>query len=257
MKKLIQTILFILFGVVASTLMGFIIYEHGHQNINEIKIKISKTDNGGFLSEESIINIIKEIDSIKTKKINDLEINLLEKLVSSNPFVNHVDAYININKDLIINIEEREALLRIYLPDNSSFYIDKNGNLFPLCNRYTPRLIIANGYINTHTHNSFSTVTDTLYTETELPEIFQLTKKISNNSFLKAQISQIYVNSIGEYDLIPELGSHTIRLGNINNIDEKLRNLESFYKKKLVNEGWEKYETINFTYKNQIVCTKK
>jgi len=257
MKKLIQTILFILFGVVASTLMGFIIYKHGHQNINEIKIKISKSDNGGFLSEESIINIIKEIDSIKTKKINDLEINLLEKLVSSNPFVNHVDAYININRDLIINIEEREALLRIYLPDNSSFYIDKNGNLFPLCNRYTPRLIIANGYINAHTHNSFSTVTDTLYTETELPEIFQLTKKISNNSFLKAQISQIYVNSIGEYDLIPELGSHTIRLGDVNNIDEKLRNLESFYKKKLVNEGWEKYETINFTYKNQIVCTKK
>ena len=257
MKKLIQTILFILFGVVALTLMGFIIYEHGHQNINKIKIKISKSDNGGFLSEESITNIIKEIDSIKTKKINDLEINLLEKLVSSNPYVNHVDAYININRNLIINIEEREALLRIYLPDNSSFYIDKNGNLFPLCKSYTPRLIIANGYINAHTHNNLSTVTDTLYTETELPDIFHLTNKISNNSFLKSQISQIYVNSIGEYDLIPELGSHTIRLGDVNNIDEKLRNLESFYKKKLVNEGWEKYETINFIYKNQIVCTKK
>ena len=126
-----------------------------------------------------------------------------------------------------------------------------------MCNSYTPRIIIANGYINAHNHNSFSTVTDTLYTETELPEIFQLTKKISNNSFLKSQISQIYVNSIGEYDLIPELGSHTIRLGNINNIDEKLRNLEAFYKKKLVNEGWEKFKIINLMYKNQIVCTKK
>lgn len=257
MKKLMQTILFILFGVVTSTLMGFIIYEHGHQNINKIKIKISKSNNSGFLTEESITNIIKEIDSIKTKKINDFEINLLEKLVSSNPYVNHVDAYININRDLIINVEEREALLRVYLPDNSSFYIDKNGNLFPLCNSYTPRLIIANGYINAHTHDNYSMITDTIFIETELPEIFQLTKKITNNSFLKAQISQIYINSIGEYDLIPELGSHTIRLGNINNINEKLRNLESFYKKKLVNEGWEKYEIINLIYKNQIVCTKK
>ena len=257
MKKLMQTILFILFGVVISTLMGFIIYEHGHQNINEIKIKISRSENGGFLNEESITNIIQEIDSIKTKKINDLEINLLEKLVSSNPYVNHVDAYININRDLIINVEEREAFLRVYLPDNSSFYIDKNGNLFPLCNSYTPRLIIANGYINAPRKNSFSMITDTLYTETELPEIFQLTKKITANSFLKSQISQIYVNSIGEYDLIPEIGSHTVRLGNINNIDEKLRNLESFYKRKLVNEGWEKYEIINLMYKNQIVCTKK
>jgi len=252
-----QTILFILFGVVTSTLMGFIIYEHGHQNINEIKIKISKSNNGGFLDEESITSIIQEIDSIKTKKINDLEINLLEKLVSSNPYVNHVDAYININRDLIINVEEREALLRIYLSDNSSFYIDKNGNLFPLCNSYTPRIIIANGYINVLKKNGLSTIADTLYTETELPEIFQLTKKIIANSFLKSQISQIYVNSIGEYDLIPEIGSHTIRLGNINNIDEKLRNLEAFYKKKLVNEGWEKYEIINLMYKNQIVCTKK
>jgi cell division protein FtsQ len=43
----------------------------------------------------------------------------------------------------------------------------------------------------------------------------------------------------------------------LDNIDEKLRNLESFYKKKLLKEGWEKYEIINLMYTNQIVCTKK
>ena len=63
----------------------------------------------------------------------------LKMKLNRNPYIDHVDAYINIKRDLIVNIKEREAILRIYLPDNSSFYMDRNGNLFPLMQLvYTP-----------------------------------------------------------------------------------------------------------------------
>lgn len=237
--------------------MGFIVYEHGQQNIRDIKIKISRTDNGGFLSNELILKTVHEIEGIDSMKIYNFDISSLENKISKNPFVDHVDAYINIDKDLILNIHEREALLRVYLPDNTSFYIDKNGALFPLCSNFTPRLIIANGYIKAPIPIRLSTINDSVYAVSELPAIYILAKEISNNSFLQSQISQIYVNSIGEYDLIPELGSHSIKFGKMDHVEQKLRNLDSFYRKKLVNEGWEKYETINLMYTNQIVCTKK
>ena len=237
--------------------MGFIVYEHSHQTIGDIKVKISRTDNGGFINKELILNKIKETEGIDTISIANFDITNLENNIGNNPYVDHVDAFINIERDLIINIEERKALLRLYLPDNSSFYVDCNGKLFPLSSSFTPRITIANGYINVPESYGEGCIFDSLYRNTELPDLYQLAKKISSNPFLNSQINQIYVNSKGEYDLIPELGSHVIKFGKTDDMNEKLRNLESFYKRKLIQEGWEKYDIINLMYKNQIVCTKK
>lgn len=257
MKRILYIILFILFGVVISTLMGFIVYKHGNQHINDIKIKISKTDNGGFLAHDLILSMVKETEGIDSLSIAHLDLAVLENKLNGNPYVDHVDAYINIKRDLIINIKERDAILRVYLPDNSSFYMDLKGNLFPLCSWFTPRLIIANGYIKATLPVANTNVYDSTFTKTKLPELYSLVIKISENPLLNSQISQIYVNSRGEYDLIPELGNHSIQLGNTDQIDVKLRNLDSFYRTKLIKEGWEKYEKINLMYTNQIVCTKK
>jgi len=257
MKKLFHIIVFVLFSLIMASLMGFIVYEHSHQTIGDIKVKISRTDNGGFINKELILNKIKETEGIDTISIADFDISGLENNISINPYVDHVDAFININKDLIIYIKEREALLRLYLPDNSGFYIDCNGKLFPLSSSFTPHITIANGYIKVPEPYGEGCIYDSLYRNTELPDLYQLLTKISSNPFLSSQINQIYVNSKGEYDLIPELGSHVIKFGKIVDMNEKLRNLESFYKRKLIKEGWEKYDIINLMYKNQIVCTKK
>ena len=40
-------------------------------------------------------------------------------------------------------------------------------------------------------------------------------------------------------------------------IDDKLINLEAYYRKNLTIPDWDKYRTINLTYRDQIVCTKK
>ena len=257
MRQLLYIILFVTLGITLLSLMGFMVYEHGRQPVQEIKIKISKTENGGFLNQERIYSSILELNGMDTVMVSDFDEAFIENKLRQNPYIAHADAYININRELILNIKEREALFRIYLPDNSSFYVDTEGNLFPLCDWFTPRLLIANGYINALKPEGLLSIQDSVYAETELPELYELVKKITLRPFLNSQISQIYVNSKGEFDLIPELGSHSIRLGQMDYVDEKLRNLETFYRKKLVTEGWDKYEIINLMYTNQIVCTKK
>ena len=102
-----------------------------------------------------------------------------------------------------------------------------------------------------------SNIYDTIYDNTVFQELFFLTKLINQNSLLEAQINQIYVNSKGEYDLIPELGNHLVQLGTLNDIQNKLQNLEGYYRKNLKSSDWDKYKIINLTYKDQIVCTKK
>jgi len=257
MKRFLHISLIILFVLAISVLMGFIVYEHGRQNIDELKIYISKKENGGFLNERIISRIVRSYDSIDTVKVRNFNALSLEEAISQNPFVENVDAYLGINRGLIINIEEREALLRVFLPDQRSFYIDKNGVIFPLCDYFTPRTLIANGYIKTPVVRNYTYATDTMYAESDLPGLYLLAKKIIARPFLRAEISQIYKNSKGKYDLIPEVGHHTVRLGRAEEIDNKLDHLEAFYKEKLPKEGWDKYKIINLEYKNQIVCIKK
>jgi len=257
MRQLLHTILFVLLGITLLSLMGFMVYEHGQQPVKEIKIKISKTENGGFLNQERIYSSIHELNGMDTVRVSDFDEVLIENKLRQNPYIAHADAYINIKGELILNIKEREAILRIYLSDNSSFYMDHEGKLFPLCNWFTPRLLIANGYINAPEPEGLSSIQDSTYAETALPELYELAKNITSRPFLNSQISQIYINSIGEYNLTPELGNHSIRLGQMDHLDKKLRNLETFYRKKLVREGWDKYEIINLMYTNQVVCTKK
>jgi cell division protein FtsQ len=66
------------------------------------------------------------------------------------------------------------------------------------------------------------------------------------------------VNS-GDFVLVPQVGSHTIIFGSARSdeeVKEKMDKLKVFYQEGLPFEGWNKYETINLKFRNQIVCKK-
>jgi cell division protein FtsQ len=257
MKRFIQILLFVLFAASVAGVMGFIYIEQGKQPVKDVIIKIEQKSNKGFLNESIIKNLISDYDSLLNKNANQVKPAKIERDILENPFVVSADVFVDIDKNLIINIAEKEALLRVYNRRNDGFYIDQSGNVMPLSTNYTARVMIANGYINVDLNESQLNILDTSYAKTPLPDLYELTKLISRNNFLKAQIGQIYVNSQGEYDLIPQLGNHLIRFGTKENASQKLENLELFYKEALIREGWDKYEVISLKYKNQVVCKRK
>jgi cell division protein FtsQ len=88
-------------------------------------------------------------------------------------------------------------------------------------------------------------------------DLFTLAKFIENDNFFNSFIEQIFINENSEIELIPKIGKFTILLGNIDDLEEKFDNLKAFIQIGLSREGWNKYETINIKYKNQVVCKKK
>lgn len=257
MKKLTQITLFVIFTVAVFGLMGFIYIENGKQTVNDIVIRVCRSNVDGFLSDKDIRLLIEDVDSIGQRKVSEVNILGIEKMVSASPFIEQVDAFINIDKNLVINVEEKRAVLRIFTRKNTGYYIDIKGNMFPLNTDYSPKVLVANGYIDGVFSEGHESVFDTIYKSDLLRDLYALTNLIMENQFLDAQISQVYVNSKGEYDLIPELGDHLIKFGDIENAEEKLNNLIIWYKKAMVNEQWDKYKEINLKYKDQVVCTKK
>ena len=93
----------------------------------------------------------------------------------------------------------------------------------------------------------------------QLDDIYRLSKYISENKFLKAQIAQVHRTLGGDFVLIPQVGNHKIIFGSAYTdaeVKEKLDKLVVFYEEGLPYEGWSKYETINLKFRDQIVCKK-
>ena len=57
--------------------------------------------------------------------------------------------------------------------------------------------------------------------------------------------------------MIPRLGAHIIYFGTAEDYMHKLFKLETVYTEGFRVLGWNQYDKINLTYKNQVVCTKK
>lgn len=256
MKKTLSIIVVSLFAVLVLVLAGFIYRHFRNRFVKKVEVRIEQKNGKGFLTQKEVLDLFEKGDSIGHIKVKNLKLNKIKSEISRNPYVAKADAFVNISGNLIVNVKEKVALLRLVNKQGKSCYVDFQGGLFPLGKNYTERALFVNGYINVPLITGKS-VNDSIYSKTLLPGLYSLALKIHSNRFLNAEISQIFVNSEGNIDLTPELGNFIIHLGNLEKQKIKLENLEAFYKQALLKEGWNKYRSINLAFTNQVICTKK
>ncbi len=256
MKKILSILLVSLFALALVMLAGYGYEQYRDQKVTKIVVHIERKGTVGFLSEKIIKSIIRKQDKITGKLIKSLNTKQVERNIAKNPYVKAVDVYLNLSGNVMVNVTERSPLLQIYNQKNNSCYVDTDGNLFLLSSYFAPRVLPANGYIKAKLIMS-KNIHAKIYQNTSLPGLYLLAKKIGRNDFLKANISQLFINSKGNIDMAPELGRFIFHLGDSTDMDIKLENLEAFIKKVLIHGSWSKYRSINLEYTNQIVCTKK
>ncbi len=256
MKKTLSILFVSLFALALILLASYGYTQYRRQKVNKIVVHIQRNGTMGFLDKKKIMSIILKQDSVTGKLIKSINTSKIERKITRNPYVKAVDVFLNISGSMMVNVTERTPLLQIFTLKDKSCYIDSDGNLFPLSNHFSPRILPANGYIKARLIMG-KNIHDKMYRNTFLPGLYLLAKKIRANHFLKANISQLFVNSRGNIDMAPELGRFIFHLGDSTNMNIKLENLEAFCKKVLVRGAWSKYRSINLQYTNQIVCTKK
>lgn len=255
MKRFFQILLFLLFAVAVVALMVYVYLEHEKKPLGNVVIHVARPTEEGFLDKSEIYNYIESFIN-DTIILKDVDLGFIEDSLAKNPWVDNLDAFTDIDGDLIINIREVEPMLRVFNKSGESFLLDKQGKILPVSKKYSPHLAVANGYINAKPVSGFNNINDTIYKNSNLKALKAITDAINGFPFLQSLIGEIYVNSKNEFDLVPIVRGQLIHLGDTTNLNQKLENLIIFYKKSLVYEGWDKYKTLNLKYRNQIVCTK-
>lgn len=205
-----------------------------------------------FIDKEEVDNILGlNSNSLIGRKLEHINIHNLENRLKSNPFIESAKVYDDMNGVIMVEISQRQPIMRIMNRFDQDFYVDQHGLKIPLSANFTAKVLVANGYID----ELFSNRVDTLRT-TIAKELFKTADFINRDSLWTAQIAQIYVNEQHEIELIPRVGSQRILLGNADSLDAKFKNLLAFYKQALPQVGWDAYKAINIKYINQVIGIK-
>ncbi|TRZ82047.1 MAG: hypothetical protein D4R91_05340 [Sediminibacterium sp.] len=203
-----------------------------------------------FMDEKEILQIIHEQGVKEGLPIGLLNLNALEKYLQTIRWVKHIELFLDNTQCLQVKIEQRIPIARIFTASSNSFYIDKEGFKLPLKQLTVMRLPV---FTNFPSDLEKLSKPDSVL----LNDILHFTKAVQNDSFFMAQTAQVNIAVNGDFELVPTVGDHLVLIGSVENIEDKLNRLYTFYKKVWVQSGLNAYQVIDCRFDNQIVALKK
>lgn len=252
-KKQIKNIVtFTSVSLFILVLMGVSNSKHEELTITATQIDIDYSHQNYFLEKDQIYSLLYVLidSSLEGSSVSDFPIDRIENAIQQNAYVKNTRVYVDSKGKLFLYINQRRPVVKVINKKGVSYYLDENGEKMPNSRNFSARVPVSTGFINDNNLDTGMPDSSLIH------ELFQLADFIDENPFWKAQVEQIYVNEVGEFELIPKVGNHVIELGKIDNLKQKLEDLFIFYKQGLRYVGWYKYKKISLKYNGQIVCTK-
>lgn len=239
--------IFVILGLVllvSYLAVAGIVYRIGNESMSckDVTIHIKDVDDVGIVSErdiqQQIATVRKKIIGQRFDSINTLDIS---QMIESNQLVRKASCYHTPDSCLRIDIEQRKPILRIQSSTIGNHYVDQDRMLLPVQAVVPIQIPLATGYISKEIAEN---------------DLYDIADFLSDNRFWREEITQIYVNTNGDIELVPRVGQHTILVGDAKNLEKKLDNVKKFYAKVLSRKGWNYYKVVNVKFENQVIGEK-
>ncbi|MBQ7461565.1 MAG: cell division protein FtsQ [Bacteroidaceae bacterium] len=206
-----------------------------------VSIEISNSIPEGFITEQYIRSILtKNNISPEGMKMSDINLEQIERLLLEVSHIESVSCFYNAAGNLCINVVPQRPVLHVISRSGEDYYLSSTGMKMPTAS-FNVELCVATGNIS----EAYAS-----------EHLLEFAKFIHDDPFWNDQIEQIHVVSADEVELYPRVGQHIIALGSLDNFQEKLKRLRTFYHEGLERVGWNKYRIISLAYDGQVVCTK-
>ncbi len=225
------------FGIVLilMVMMSSFSYLNNSKRLIE-KIEINFESQGGRFLTAFLVNklLIQKNGVLPWKAKDSLVLSMLETFLENNTYVDNAEVFQFKKGVLGVAIREKKAVIRIQ--GTEQFYLDKEGNNFPISKNYTPQIPLFLGEFKEDLKN----------------EILSLTKQLNDDPFIRAELASIQYRS-NSYFIDLKSYEFEIEIGQIRRIAEKISKLKVFcayYNNNLLEK---KYSLINLKFKNQVV----
>ncbi|AFK02978.1 hypothetical protein Emtol_1836 [Emticicia oligotrophica DSM 17448] len=242
----------ILFGTIAigaiTLLIAFSTDSFSSDRCKKIEVNIKNADEQYFITNKDVENLVTKYGSeqLVGKHFEKIDLRSIEQRVLKNRQIKSCQVYKGVDGKLHVDVEQHIPIARILMSDGrEDVYVDAEGSFFPLSDRYSARILLLSG-------EYFRNLPSLKAKRQE--KNLQFIKLINEDSFLKAQFTQLDINSDGDISIVPLVGNHIIEFGEPSNIENRLNRLKIFYNQILPVKGWDSFSSVSVKYDGQIVC---
>ena len=207
------------------------------RDISETNIYIDNSNNL-FITKDSIKNAVIKIIATKNIRKSSVHLKALEFELNKIELVRKSDVFIDVNGTMVVNIQQRMPIARFL---NNKSYLDEDGLVMPKSKYYSARVPVIKGYANT---------------QDQLDLIYKLSNYIKDDKFLSQSATEILIDSNSNFSIKLRDYRFKILIGQLNNLDLKIKNFKAFYINASANQILNKYSVINLQFDNQVVCVK-
>ncbi|MCE6988795.1 cell division protein FtsQ/DivIB [Dyadobacter sp. CY323] len=223
------------------------------QRCNNLVIEIKNDSGARFLNQMDVRMLLTEngSDPLLGSKLSDVALHDLEKRVTRNRLIRKCQVFRDLRGNIVVEVEQEKPLARWInasengeLRNTSGYYINYEGNIFPLSESYSARALLVSG--------SFFNDSKKMQTATG-SSVMELLRFLNTDPFWKAQVAQLNADKDGEISLMTVLGDQKIEFGMADDYQAKFEKLRLFYDK-VLSRDWSRYKRISVKFQDQIVC---
>ena len=236
MKNKFRILKILITVIIFGFLLSFSLKRFNNKSMEKVSVNLVKTKHPVyFIDEKDIKEIVKK--SNPERRIGDINIPELEKKLNKLPAVDSANVFLNLNGNLHLDIKQRVPAFRLNKNGND-FYVDGKGTEFPISKNYSFPCMLVTGDVD----------------KSEYIKLAELVDKIDRDEFSKKYFIGISKEK-ENYNLLTSQGNYKVEIGDLENINLKVKGFKTFVEKHLVYQEPEKYTKISVKYDNQIVTT--
>jgi cell division protein FtsQ len=247
-RKILQVLLTLVVTVGCVIVMVSASRVEDRQTLKEVRVHIKNDKKYHFIEEKEITDLAinnRGLDILHIP-LSRLDIHSMEQVVKKDPWVADAQVYVDNERVLHLYVTQRIPVARLFLQNGSSYYIDTTFNTMPLSD---------NSVYYTMVVTNVPELKNDSVGKSLKKQIVSLVRTIQADTFWNAQVAEVIIDSVNNFELTPVLGEQRILLGEAADIREKLDNLFAFYRRVLNRIGWDKYEVLDVRFKGQVVAS--
>ncbi len=250
-KNILVKILWSIAGIALIVLFTYAWQDKSHKKCTGVQIELVGDNTSILFMDELEIKALLAEQGVK-QGVPIIELNLvkIEQSLANIKWIKNAEIFIDNKQEVQVRIEQRIPVARIFTATGGSFFIDSTAKQLPLKQLTVMRLPVITGFPSDQ--EKLSKPDSAL-----LSHVLKLAMLIRKDSFFSAQVAQVNITSSGDLEIIPALGDHLVLIGSIENIEDKLNRLYTFYKKVWIQSGINAYQVLDCRFDHQIVALKK
>jgi cell division protein FtsQ len=253
-KRTIKKVLFIAMWVIIGggmiTLLAAAMRKQKNERCKDYSILFKGAKQHLFVNESDVTQLLRAgtKGNIKGQPMSAFDLRNLEQLLERSVWIKDAELYFDNNEELHIRITEREPVARIFTTTGRSFYIDHDEKQMALSDKLSAKVPVFTGFPDKKL---------LIQRDSALLRDVRVTAEfINNDPFWLSQVAQIDITAAREFEMVPVVGNHLVKLGTAENIEKKFHRLFVFYKDVLSQTGFDKYKTIDVQYAGQVIGVK-